>query len=280
MDNTTSPQAGILFIGGGNMASALIAGMLARGTAAATIGVIDPSGAQRAALSERHGIATHASAASAGEAIATAGVLVLAVKPQQMREAVEALAPRLRDPLVLSVAAGVRAVEISRWLGGHRRIVRTMPNTPAMIGLGAIGLAALPGTGDADRRAADAILSAVGETVWVEEESQLDAVTALSGSGPAYVFRMIEAVAAAGERLGLTREQAMRLTLQTFVGASQLAARSEEPPSVLRERVTSKGGTTAAALAVLEAHDVSGIFAEALRAANDRSEELGREFGR
>jgi pyrroline-5-carboxylate reductase len=270
----------ILFVGGGNMASALIAGLLARGTHAARIGVIDPSEDQRALLAARHGIATHASAADAGDAIAAAGVLVLAVKPQQMRHAVEALAPRLRDALVLSVAAGVRASDISRWLGGHTRIVRTMPNTPAMIGLGATGLAALPGTSDADRQAAEAILAAVGETVWVDEESKLDAVTALSGSGPAYVFRLIEAIAAGGEQLGLSREQAMRLTLQTFVGASQLAARSDEPPSVLRERVTSKGWTTAAALSVLEKGDVGTLFADALRAANDRSEELGREFGR
>jgi pyrroline-5-carboxylate reductase len=280
MATPTPASTGIVFVGGGNMASALIAGLLARGAAPAGVGVIDPSDTQRAALSQRHGIATFASTADAAAAIGAAGVLVLAVKPQQMREAVESLVAWMRDPLVLSVAAGVRAADISGWLGGHRRIVRTMPNTPAMIGLGATGLAALPGTGEADRQTAEAILSAVGETVWVDDESKLDAVTALSGSGPAYVFRLIEAIARGGEQLGLTREQAMRLTLQTFVGASQLAARSDEPPSVLRERVTSKGGTTAAALSVLEARDVGGLFAEALRAANDRSEELGREFGR
>jgi pyrroline-5-carboxylate reductase len=270
----------ILFVGGGNMASALIGGLLARGTDASTISVIDPSDAQRAALGTRHGIATHADAGAGAAAIAAADVLVLAVKPQQMREAVEALAARMSDPLVLSVAAGVRAGDIQRWLGGHRRIVRTMPNTPAMVGLGATGLAALAGVEAADRTAAERILQAVGETVWVDDESLLDAVTAVSGSGPAYVFRLIEAIAAGGERLGLSREQAMRLTVQTFVGASQLAARADEPPSVLRERVTSKGGTTAAALGVLNERDIDALFADALRAACERSVELGREFGR
>jgi pyrroline-5-carboxylate reductase len=270
----------ILFVGGGNMASALIGGLVARGTAAASLAAIDPSDAQRAALASRHGIATYADAAQGASAIGAAEVLVLAVKPQQMHAAVDALAARIGDPLVLSVAAGVRAGDIQRWLGGHGRIVRTMPNTPAMLGLGATGLAALPGVEAADRQAAERILQAVGETVWVDDESLLDAVTAVSGSGPAYVFRLIEAIAAGGERLGLTREQAMRLTVQTFVGASQLAARSDEPPAVLRERVTSKGGTTAAALAVLDARDVDRLFADALRAASDRSVELGREFGR
>jgi len=266
----------IVFIGGGNMAGALIGGLIARGTPAASLAAVDPSAAQREALAARFGIATHAS----GDAAAlSAEVVVLAVKPQQMREAVAAIAPRIADQLVLSVAAGVRATDLSRWLGGYPRIVRTMPNTPAMVGLGATGLAALPGAGEADRRRAEAILQTVGTTVWVDDEARLDAVTALSGSGPAYVFRFIESMIAGGVALGLTPEQARALTLQTVRGAAELAVRSDEPPSVLRERVTSKGGTTAAALAVLDARGLPAIVADAMAAANTRSEELGREFG-
>ncbi|HMS80618.1 MAG TPA: pyrroline-5-carboxylate reductase, partial [Burkholderiaceae bacterium] len=168
----------ITFVGGGNMAAALIGGMIARGAAPGRIAAIDPSDAQRASLAARFGIATHP--APSGPAL-DAEVVVLAVKPQQMREAVAAIGPHLRAPLVLSVAAGVRAEDLSRWLGGHVRIVRTMPNTPALVGLGATGLAAFPGTGDADRRLAESILGAVGIAVWVDDESKLDAVTALSG---------------------------------------------------------------------------------------------------
>jgi len=266
----------IVFIGGGNMAGALIGGLIARGAPAASLAAVDPSAAQREALAARFGIATHASGDAAALAVQ---VVVLAVKPQQMREAVAAIAPRITDQLVLSVAAGVRAVDLSGWLGGYRRIVRTMPNTPAMVGLGATGLAALPGADEADRRRAEAILQAVGTTVWVDDEARLDAVTALSGSGPAYVFRFIESMIAGGVALGLTPEQAHALTLQTVRGAAELAARSDEPPSVLRERVTSKGGTTAAALAVLEARGLPAIVADAMAAANARSEALGREFG-
>jgi pyrroline-5-carboxylate reductase len=267
----------ILFIGGGNMAAALVGGLIARGTAADELAAVDPSDAQRAALGQRFGIATYESVAEAAGRSAGADVLVLAVKPQQMRDACDAIDGVIGLQLVLSVAAGVRAVDLSSWLGGHQRIVRTMPNTPAMIGLGAIGLAALPGADAADRQTAETIMKAVGETVWVDDEALLDAVTAVSGSGPAYVFRMIEAIAAGGRKLGLSDEQAMRLTIRTFVGASQLAAQSDEPPSVLRERVTSKGGTTAAALAVLNDRDIDRLFADALDAACTRSEELGRE---
>jgi pyrroline-5-carboxylate reductase len=266
----------IAFVGGGNMASALIGGLIARGAAASRLAVIDPSDAQRASLASRFGIATHAAPSVA--ALDT-DVVVLAVKPQQMREAVAAVAPHLREPLVLSVAAGVRAADLSRWLGGGARIVRTMPNTPALVGLGATGLAAHPGTRDADRRLAESILGAVGITVWVDDESKLDAVTALSGSGPAYVFRFIEAMIDGGVASGLSPEQARRLALQTALGAAQLAATSDEPPSVLRERVTSRGGTTAAGLAVMAQQGLPATVAAAIAAACRRSEELGREFG-
>ncbi len=266
----------IAFVGGGNMAAALIGGMIARGAAASRIAAIDPSDAQRASLTSQFGIATHARASAAA---LDAEVVVLAVKPQQMRDAVAAIAPHLRAPLLLSVAAGVRAADVSRWLDGHARIVRTMPNTPALVGLGATGLAAFPGTSDADRRLAEAIMGAVGITVWVDDESKLDAVTALSGSGPAYVFRFVEAMIEGGVALGLSHEQARRLALQTALGAAQLASTSDEPPSVLRERVTSKGGTTAAGLAVMAERDLPATVVDAMAAACRRSEELGREFG-
>ena len=278
-DTTTSrpPSPRIVFVGAGNMASALIGGLIARGTEPASLQAIDPSASQREALGARFGIATHA---ASGDPVGQADVIVMAVKPQQMREAVNALAPQIATQLIISVAAGVRATDLSRWLGGYSRIVRTMPNTPALIGLGATGLAMLAGGTDADRKLAESIMQAVGQTVWVDDESQLDAVTALSGSGPAYVFRFIESMIAAGTGLGLSPEQSRQLALQTVSGAAQLACASSEPVALLRERVTSKGGTTAAALSVFEARGLDAVVAQAMGAARDRSAELGDEFGR
>jgi len=278
-DTTTSrqPSPRIVFVGAGNMASALIGGLIARGTAPASLQAIDPSASQREALGARFGITTHA---SSGDPVGRADVIVMAVKPQQMHEAINALAPQIATQLIISVAAGVRATDLSRWLGGYSRIVRTMPNTPALIGLGATGLAMLAGGSDADRRLAESIMQAVGQTVWVDDESQLDAVTALSGSGPAYVFRFIESMIAAGTGLGLSPEQSRQLALQTVSGAAQLACASSEPVAILRERVTSKGGTTAAALSVFEARGLDAVVAQAMGAARDRSAELGDEFGR
>jgi pyrroline-5-carboxylate reductase len=271
------PSPRIMFVGAGNMASALIGGLIARGTAPASLQAIDPSASQREALGARFGIATHA---ASGDPVGQADVIVMAVKPQQMHEAVDALAPQIATQLIISVAAGVRATDLSRWLGGYSRIVRTMPNTPALIGLGATGLAMLAGGTDADRKLAESIMQAVGQTVWVDDESQLDAVTALSGSGPAYVFRFIESMIAAGTGLGLSPEQSRQLALQTVSGAAQLACASSEPVALLRERVTSKGGTTAAALSVFEARGLDAVVAQAMGAARDRSAELGDEFGR
>jgi len=280
MNDTTpsrQPSPRIMFVGAGNMASALIGGLIARGTAPASLQAIDPSASQREALGARFGIATHA---ASGDSVGQADVIVMAVKPQQMHEAVDALAPQIATQLIISVAAGVRATDLSRWLGGYSRIVRTMPNTPALIGLGATGLAMLAGGTDADRKLAESIMQAVGQTVWVDDESQLDAVTALSGSGPAYVFRFIESMIAAGTGLGLSPEQSRQLALQTVSGAAQLACASSEPVALLRERVTSKGGTTAAALSVFEARGLDAVVAQAMGAARDRSAELGDEFGR
>jgi pyrroline-5-carboxylate reductase len=274
--NDPLPTVRIAFVGGGNMAAALIGGLIARGARPSHLSVVDPSDAQRTSLAGRFGVATHAAASA--DALA-ADVVVLAVKPQQMRDAVSAAAPHLRGALVLSVAAGVRATDLSRWLGAHPRIVRTMPNTPALVGLGASGLAALPGVTEADRALAETIMGAVGIAVWVDDESRLDAVTALSGSGPAYVFRFIESMIEGGIALGLSPEQSRRLALQTALGAATLASTSDEPPSVLRERVTSKGGTTAAGLAVMAERGLPSTVADAMAAACRRSEELGREFG-
>ena len=275
----------ITFIVGGNMASALIGGLIARGHEPGRLAVVERDATQRAQLTARFGVSSlHASVDDAAAAGALrADVLVLAVKPQQMREVAAALAPHVADeqsPLLLSIAAGIRSADLSRWLGTDARIVRSMPNTPALIGAGITALAASAGLPAGDRAHAEAIMSACGQTVWVADESQLDAVTAVSGSGPAYVFYFMEAMQAAARELGLDQQQARQLTLATFTGAAALAAQSSDAPAVLRERVTSKGGTTAAALAHMQAHDLGGIFAAAIRAAQQRSVELGDELGK
>jgi len=206
-------------------------------------------------------------------------VIVLAVKPQQMKEVCATLAPEIRDQLVVSIAAGIRARDLARWLG-TQAIVRAMPNTPALIGQGVTGLVSLPGVSAPRRSTAERILAAVGRVVWFDDESALDAVTAVSASGPAYIFYFIEAMIAAARAEGMTEQQARELATHTFTGAAQLAAQSSESVSVLRERVTSKGGTTAAALASFETDRVAAAIAKAIHAANVRARELGDEFGR
>ncbi|HVL35361.1 MAG TPA: pyrroline-5-carboxylate reductase, partial [Burkholderiales bacterium] len=211
--------------------------------------------------------------------VGAAQVVVLAVKPQDMKAALAGLGP-LEDRLVISVAAGLRTATLSRWLGGHQRLVRCMPNTPALIGCGISALYAAPPV-DADGRAsAEAILRAVGEVVWVDDERLLDPVTALSGSGPAYVFWFIEHLAAAGRALGLDEAVAQRLALHTVLGAAQLAAQSGQAPAELRRNVTSKGGTTEAALKVFEEEQLAERLARALEAASRRGAALGDELGR
>lgn len=267
----------ITFVGGGNMAGALIGGLIAAGEAGANVAVVEPRAEAAAQLSERYGVtafATPSAQAFVGD------IVVLAVKPQVMREVARAIAAHVSRQLVVSVAAGIRATDLSRWLGGHRRIVRAMPNTPALIGAGVTALAALPGLAQPDREAAEAVLAAVGKTLWVDDEAALDAVTAVSGSGPAYVFYFMEAIDAAARALGLNEEQARTLTLATFEGAAKLALASTDSPGTLRERVTSPNGTTAAALAVLNARGVAAAIGEAVTAAQRRSVELGDEFGR
>jgi pyrroline-5-carboxylate reductase len=266
----------IAFVGGGNMAAALISGLLAAGRTAAELSVIEVDPQRCDWLKQQFGVAA---ATAPGPTLRRAEAVVLAVKPQQMRAACEAARPLLAAPLVVSIAAGTRSADIGRWLGVDA-IVRTMPNTPALIGRGITGMAATAAVTGAQRALAESILRSAGPVLWVDDESQLDAVTAVSGSGPAYVFYFIEAVARAGAEVGLTPEQARTLAVQTFAGAAELAAQSGEPLEVLRQRVTSKGGTTAAALAVFDAHAVGDHIVAAVHAARCRAVELGEEFGR
>lgn len=267
----------IAFVGGGNMAQALIGGLAGKLTAATNIHVIDVMPSMLKLLSERFGVTT---ATAPSEALSMSDVIVLAVKPQQLREVVAELKPFLKSQLVLSIAAGIRAADISRWLGGHQAIVRTMPNTPALIGQGITGAYAMSGVSEFQKQSADALLRAVGETVWVTDEAQIDAVTAISGSGPAYVFYFIEAMQKAATELGLSAEQGRQLAQATFAGAAALASQSNEDVPLLRERVTSKGGTTYAALTSMEASGVKAALVKALHAAADRGRELGEEFGK
>lgn len=267
----------IAFVGGGNMAQALIGGLAGKLTAAGNIHVIDVVPEALTAVAQRFGVTT---APAPNDALAAADVIVFSVKPQQMREVVAAVRPYLKSQLVLSIAAGIRAADLSRWLGGHQAIVRTMPNTPALVGKGITGAVAMPGVSVQQKDIADAILRAVGETVWIPDEAQIDAVTALSGSGPAYVFYFIEAMQQAAVELGLTEAQGRQLAQATFAGAAELAVRSDEPVSLLRERVTSKGGTTYAALTSMDASGMKAAFVKALHAAAARGKELGEEFGK
>jgi pyrroline-5-carboxylate reductase len=266
----------IVFLGGGNMANALIGGMMKQGFAASDIDVIDLGSEARAKLSADYGVTCHESAATAP---ASPDILVLAVKPQQMKEAVAPLVGKLGNAVVVSIAAGLDMAALSRWLGGHRQIVRCMPNTPAMIGAGITGLCALPEVSAEQRAAADRVLKAVGTTVWIDDEAKIDGVTAISGSGPAYVFLFIEALQQAAAELGFTPEQGRLLAIETVQGAAALAAQSSEPASVLRERVTSKGGTTAAALQVMADTGVKEGIIAGCKAAAARGQELGKILG-
>jgi pyrroline-5-carboxylate reductase len=268
----------ISFIGGGNMASALIAGLVGKLAAGPDIHVVDPNADALARLHERYGVSTAATI----EAKAAAGnVVVLAVKPQQMRDVAAALRPHLAatKPLVLSIAAGIRGADLSRWLGGYEAIVRVMPNTPALIGMGVSGLVAMPGASEQQKAAADGIMQAVGKNVWLDDEALIDPVTAVSGSGPAYVFYFLEAMEQAAQELGLSAQQGKELALATFTGAAQLAAQSDEPVDVLRQRVTSKGGTTHAAITRMEAAGVKQAIVAAIKAAAARGREMGDELG-
>jgi len=270
----------LCFVGGGNMASALMGGLLLEGSAVEIAGVIEKLPSQRDQLTERFGVPIFASIDEAVHAGALqVDAIVLAVKPQQLRPLAQELGPHAAQSAVISIAAGIRATDIARWLGGHDRVIRAMPNTPALVGAGITGLFALPQTPERDRELADQLMSAAGATLWVPTENLIDAVTAMSGSGPAYVFHFMEAMQTAGIELGLSAEAARTLTLATFSGAAKLAMQSDEPPARLRERVTSPGGTTAAALAAMAQAGVGTGIMSGIHAACLRGEELGDQLG-
>ncbi len=274
----------IHFIGGGNMSQAIIGGLLAKGHDAASITVTEPLAATRQRLEQEFKLKTFdGTPGDILETTITPALIVLAVKPQQMREVALSLAPQLcaltNKPVVLTIAAGIRLQDLQRWLGGHTQLARCMPNTPALIGAGISAVYAAPAVDAVQRDAIRAVLAAVGQVLWVGSENQLDPATAVSGSGPAYVFYFIEALQQAAIELGFESQSAQQLALETFLGAARLAARSTDPVSVLRERVTSKGGTTERALASLQASAVKQHIVDAVLAANARAIELGIQLG-
>src|SRR5687768_7522590 len=263
----------IAFIGGGNMARSLIGGLIARGMPAPAIHVSEPVEALRNALARDFGVRVFADNAEAARGSAT---WVLGVKPQVMRNVCESLAPIAQDarPLVVSVAAGITTAQLDRWLGGDLALVRTMPNTPALLGAGVTGLFANARVDASGRARTDAMLSAAGPTVWIDDEAKMDAVTGVSGSGPAYVFLLAEAMQAAGEAEGLAPDAARTLAMQTILGAGRMLTESAEAPAELRRRVTSPNGTTQAAIETFEAGGFRDLVARAIRAATERGREL------
>jgi pyrroline-5-carboxylate reductase len=263
------------FIGGGNMAGAMVGGMLKQGYRSQDIGVAEPDAERRRGLAGEFGVFVEEKAL----AIVDAELLILAVKPQVLREVLAPLPPLAAGTCVLSIAAGVRAADISRWLNGHAAIVRAMPNTPALVGAGITGLCAQPAVSAAQRELVEQALQAVGQVVWVNDEAMIDAVTAISGSGPAYVFLFIEALEDAARALGFEPASARQLALQTVYGAAALAVQDGSEPAVLRARVTSKGGTTERGVAELEEHGLRRAVLAAAQAAATRARELGDLLG-
>jgi pyrroline-5-carboxylate reductase len=276
MTSTTLATDLLVFIGGGNMASAILGGLLRQGHPPQQICVVDPDATIRQTLHQTMGVTVLPAPDST---LSRATQVIWAVKPQHFKTAATQCSPFTAGALHLSVAAGIRSDSISQWLGSER-VVRAMPNTPALVGLGQTGLFARPAVSPAERQWVQDVLGSTGACMWLAQESQLDAVTALSGSGPAYVFYCIEAMARAGQSMGLSAEQSQQLAIGTVVGASELARASAEPPAVLRERVTSKGGTTHAALSAMEHDQVAQAFERAMQAACARAKTLGDEFGR
>ncbi len=279
MDQSTHYKVNmnITFIGGGNMAAALISGLLQQGFAAEQLHVVEINAENCEKLKLDFGVLATSDLA---DGVTRGDVVLLSVKPQQLYELTQDLASLLKDQLIISIAAGIRASDIMRWLGGYERVVRAMPNTPSLVRSGVTGLYAASRVNDQDKSNAESILAAVGTTLWVAEEEMLHAVTAISGSGPAYVFYFIESMQQAGIELGLTPAQARQLSLQTFVGASKLASLSDEDVVTLRTRVSSKGGTTERAIQAMEKSDIKCKIITAIHAASDRSHEMSDEFGR
>lgn len=267
------------FIGAGNMARSLAGGLIANGWPARRIILSDPDATQRRAVAQRLGVKTYA---DNNHVAARAQVLVLAVKPQVMRDVASGIGAevRRRRPLIISIAAGIRTADLQRWLGAEIPLVRAMPNTPALVGAGASGLYATAAANPALRAAAESILRAVGVAVWLEDEAQMDIVTALSGSGPAYFFLVMEALERAAVGLGLAAQTSRLLTLETAYGAAKMALEGSEEPAVLRARVTSPGGTTARALQALEQGGLVPLFQRAVRGAAERARELTDMLGK
>jgi pyrroline-5-carboxylate reductase len=265
----------IAFIGGGNMASAIIGGLIRHGYAASQIDVVEPWPEARERLHKDFGITA---LAEANASLTSADMIVWAVKPQTFKEAALQVRSHNTTALHLSVAAGIRSDSIAAWLGAER-IIRSMPNTPALIGKGMTALFARPAVTGADKEWAGEVIGTTGAFLWLTAEDQLDAVTAISGSGPAYMFYFMEAMTEAGARMGLDRAQAYQLAVATFIGAGELARASTEPPETLRAKVTSKGGTTYAAITSMDESGIKAAFEKALFAAQKRATELGNEFG-
>ena len=273
-----SPQPVLAFIGAGNMASAIIGGLLAKGYPAERIWASDPSPEQGHKLAAQWGIHTTTDNL---QALDLAEVLVLAVKPQVLKAVCQGMAERVqqRGPLVISIAAGIGATSLERWLGGDVALVRCMPNTPALVETGASGLFATPRVSAAQRLQAEQVLGAVGIALWLDNEAQIDAVTAVSGSGPAYYFLLMEAMIAAGEKQGLSRQVSTQLTLQTALGAARMALASDVDPAELRRRVTSPKGTTEQAVHSFEQGGLRALVDQAMVACADRSRAMARELG-
>jgi pyrroline-5-carboxylate reductase len=276
MHITDHTSGTIAFIGGGNMASALIGGLIKGGTPVARISVVEPYADAQAALKSQFNLSAMD---RPGAALDQASLVVWAVKPQVFKEAAIQTRYHTKQALHLSVAAGIKSDSIAQWLG-TQRVVRAMPNTPALVGRGITGLFARGAVAATDRQAVEHVIAPTGQMLWLDDEALLDAVTALSGSGPAYVYYFLDAMAQAGADMGLPREQALQLAIATFAGAAELAQKSDEPPEILRQRVTSKGGTTHAAIVSLEQDNVRNLFMRALHAAKHRAREMGEEFGR
>jgi len=265
----------IAFIGGGNMASAIMGGLLKHGLPATQIQVVEPFEEQRNKIQRQFGVAAHA---EPGSYLTSATLVVWAVKPQSFHEAALQTRLHVQTALQLSVAAGIRSDSIAQWLGTDR-VVRSMPNTPALISQGMTALFARSAATADDKTAVERVIKTTGEYLWLENEAQLDAVTALSGSGPAYVFYFIESMIDAGVEMGLSRDQARQLAIATFYGSSALAKAADEPPEILRARVTSKGGTTHAAITCMDQERIKPLFIQAMHAAKQRAVELGDAFG-
>ena len=277
-------NAHITFIGGGNMGRALISGLLANGFEPNQISVVEANASTALKLYEDFGVQGIGALEQIAFDFSKNNVVVMAIKPQDFNVVAKGLASKLKHasapgPLILSIAAGIRLKDMSRWLD-HARCVRAMPNTPALIGKGITGLFADAAVNESDRALAQTICNAVGQAVWVSEEKLMDAVTAVSGSGPAYVFAFLEAMQSAGEKLGLDAQTARKLAYATLEGATQLAHNSDEHAGILRERVTSKGGTTAAALDVMKQQGWHEILEKAISAASQRGKAMGDELGK